>query len=298
VYNKSGDVMKYVYVLNRFSLKDKLNPLVEKIKEVSKKRKMDYLIEINNDKTSTEDIVRKYKKEKVTFLAVGGDGTINRIVNSMNHEKNILGIIPSGTGNDFNRACLELIKKKETKIDLIKINQKFFINVACFGIDADIGNNSNIVHSKWIPEKQGYNISLLVHFVKYKTKPAKVFYNDKTWEDEMTTIAICNGRYYGGGYKVGYQSFLDNGTVDLYMVNKMNKLQMATLIMGMNKGRHEHSPHTTKVQVKKCTIEFEKPVTGNIDGEEITAKKFEVEVIPKGVTIYYDRDLIADINTL
>ena len=53
--------MKYVYVLNRFSLKDKLDPLVEKIKEVSKKRKMDYVIEINNEKTSTEDIVRKYK---------------------------------------------------------------------------------------------------------------------------------------------------------------------------------------------------------------------------------------------
>ena len=284
--------MKYVYVLNRFSLKDKLDATVEKINQVSKERKMDYVIEINNKKVSTEDIVKKYKKDQVTFLAVGGDGTINRILNSMIGSKNILGFIPSGTGNDFNRACQELLTKKLNKIDLVKINEKYFINVACFGIDADIGNNSDIIHSKWIPEKQRYNMSLLAHFLKYKTKPAKVTYDGKTWEDEMTTIAVCNGRYYGGGYKVGYQSKLDNGTVDLYMVNKMGKIKMAQLITGMNKGKHEHDKHTTKAQIKKCKIEFNEKVTSNIDGEELTSKTFEIEVIPHGMTIYYDIDLI------
>ena len=203
MYNESGDCMKYIYILNRFSLKDKLNPLVKKIEKVSKSKKMDYKIEINDWKTSTEDIVRKYAKEKVTLLAVGGDGTINRVLNSMNMKKNILGFIPYGTGNDFYKACQECLNEKENPIDLIKINEKYFINVACFGIDADIGNNDEVIHSKWIPEKQRYNMSLVRHFLSYKTKPAVVKYNGKTWKEEMTTIVLCNGRYYGGGYKVG-----------------------------------------------------------------------------------------------
>jgi len=288
--------MKYVYVLNRFSLKNKLNPLVKRINEVSKRRKMDYVIEINNLKTSTEDIIKKYKKEKVTFLAVGGDGTINRVLNSMIGTKNILGFIPYGTGNDFYRTCKETLTKKENKIDLIKINNKYFINVACFGIDADIGNNDEMIHSKIIPEKQRYNMSLIAHFLKYKTKPVKVTYQDKVWEDEMTTIAICNGRYYGGGYKVGYQSELSNGTVDVYLINKMKKLMMAKLIAGMNKGLHETSLHTTKEQLKELKIEFQEEVSSNIDGEKLTSKKFDIKVIPKGITIYYDQSLIDEVN--
>lgn len=288
--------MKYVYVLNRFSLKNKLNPLVERINDVSKRRKMDYVIEINNHKTSTEDIIKKYKKEKVTFLAVGGDGTINRVLNSMIGTKNRLGFIPYGTGNDFYKTCKETLTKKENKIDLIKINNKYFINVACFGIDADIGNNDEMIHSRIIPEKQRYNISLISHFLKYKTKPVKVTYQDKAWEDEMTTIAICNGRYYGGGYKVGYQSELNNGTVDVYLINKMKKIMMAKLIAGMNKGLHENSPHTTKEQLKELKIEFQEEVSSNIDGEKLTSKKFDIKVIPKGITIYYDQSLIDEVN--
>ncbi len=288
--------MKYVYILNRFSLKDKLNPLVKRIEYISNNRKMDYVIEINNVDTSTEDIVKKYKKDKVTFLAVGGDGTINRVLNSMVGTKNILGFIPYGTGNDFYRTCREQLNKKINKIDLIKINDKFFINVACFGIDADIGNNDEIIHSKIIPEKQRYNMSLLIHFLKYKTKPVKVTYNNKTWIDEMTTIALCNGRYYGGGYRVGYRARLDNGTIDVYLIDKMKKMMMAKLIKGMDNGLHEDSIHTTKIVVKKLKIEFEDEVSSNIDGEKLTSKVFDIEVIPKGITIYYNQELIDDIN--
>lgn len=294
---KVGDTMKYIYILNRFSLKNKLNPLIEKIKKVSKKKKMDYEIEINNKEVSTEDIVKKYKSKKVTLLAVGGDGTINRVLNSMDITKNILGFIPTGTGNDFYKACQECLTKKENKIDLVKINDKYSINVACFGIDADIGNNDEVIHSKWIPEKQRYNMSLIHHFLRYKPRKVTVKYNGKTWKDEATTIAICNGRYYGGGYKVGYQSQLDNGTADLYMVNKMGKIGMATLITGMNKGKHETSSHTTKATIKKCTIEFDETVSGNIDGEKLKSRVFKVEVIPKGVQIYYDQELIDSLRS-
>ncbi len=291
-----GDLMKYVYVLNRFGLKDKLNGLVDRIKEVSDRRGMDYIIEINDIDTSTEDIINKYKKSKVTFLAVGGDGTINRVLNSMVGTKNILGFIPYGTGNDFYKTCRETLDDKVNKIDLVRINDKYFINVACFGIDADIGNNDEIIHSKLIPEKQRYNMSLLYHFLKYKTKPVKVYYNDNIWESDMTTIAICNGKYYGGGYKVGYKAKLNNGTVDVYLIDKMKKTMMAKLIKGMSKGLHEDSIHTTKLMVKKIKIEFNEDVSSNIDGEKLTSRVFDIEVIPKGITIYYDQGLIDEIN--
>ncbi|MBR4693372.1 MAG: YegS/Rv2252/BmrU family lipid kinase [Bacilli bacterium] len=288
--------MKYIFLLNRFSLKKKLNPLVKRIEEASKKLKLDYKIEINSREESTEDIVERYKKKSCILLAVGGDGTINRVLNGIVGTKNILGFIPYGTGNDLYRSCQELLKEKENKIDLVKINDKYFINVACFGIDAEIGNNDDMIHSKWIPESQRYNMSLVAHFLKYKTKKVKVTYNNKEWINDMTTIVICNGRYYGGGYKVGYTAKLNNGSVDLYLIDKMNKLRMATLITGMNKGKHENSKHTTKAKIKEARIEFEEEVEANIDGEQLKSKTFDIKVIPKGITLYYDQELIDEIN--
>ena len=247
--------MKYVYLLNRFSLKDKLDSLVKRIDQVSKKRKLNYVIEINDLNTSTEDIVEKYKDKKCILLAVGGDGTINRVLNKVVGTNNMLGFIPYGTGNDFYKTCQETLKEKVNEIDLIKINEKYFINVACFGIDAEIGNNDEIIHSKLIPEKQRYNMSLLLHFIKFKAKRMKVKAKNCNWDEVSTTVVVCNGRYYGGGYKVGYTSELQNGVVDLYLIKKVPKLMMAKLIMGMKKGQHEKSSYTTKLQVKELTIE-------------------------------------------
>ena len=59
------------------------------------------------------------------------------------------------------------------KEDVAQINDKYFINIACFGIDADVGNNTKIIKNKLIPIKQRYNASLIYTFFKYKNKEAE-----------------------------------------------------------------------------------------------------------------------------
>ncbi|MBP5678933.1 MAG: hypothetical protein J6X28_03800 [Bacilli bacterium] len=284
--------MEYIFILNRFSLKEKLEDVKKRLEKVSKKKKLKYKIEINNEEVSTEDIVEKYKKKRVCIVAVGGDGTINRVLNKVVGTKNVLGFIPYGTGNDFYKSCQELLKEGIQTIDLVKINEKYCINVACFGIDAEIGNNDDIIHSKWIPAKQRYNMSLIHHFLKFQPREVRVKVNKIQWNSPMTTIVLCNGRYYGGGYKVGFTSQLNNGKIDVYLINQMPKIKMATLINGMKKGLHEKSIYTTKVQAKELTIESDSIIESNIDGEKYASKIFKVKVIPKGITINYDQSLI------
>ena len=59
--------------------------------------------------------------------------------------QNYLGVIPVGTGNDFYKSILKQNTKLYEKVDVAKINDKYFINIACFGIDADVGNNTKII---------------------------------------------------------------------------------------------------------------------------------------------------------
>lgn len=91
--------------------------------------------------------------------------------------ENYLGVIPVGTGNDFYKSILKQNTEMYEKIDVAQINDKYFINIACFGIDADVGNNTKIIKNKLIPIKQRYNASLIYTFLNTKTKkqnsPAK-----------------------------------------------------------------------------------------------------------------------------
>lgn len=287
--------MRYIYILNSFGLKSKLNSVKEKIEAYSKNNKLDYLIEINGINNTTEDILKKYKKSRNVIIAVGGDGTLNRVLNSIVGTKNILGLIPYGTGNDFYKTCKETLKDGIQKIDLIKINDKHFINVACFGLDADIGNNDNVIHSKLIPEKQRYNMGILCHFLKYKPRSIKVKVGKEIIDSKATTVAVCNGRYYGGGYKIGYQSLVNDHLMEVYYINKMSKLNMALLMKGMNKGKHEFSKHTKKWLTTKVEIISPIEIESNIDGEKLKSKEFTIELIPDGIEFYYNEELIEKV---
>jgi len=286
--------MKCVFLINRFSLKDKTEAMIEKVKSVADKRKLDYIVEVNSIEESTEEILKKYKDKEYVIMAMGGDGIINRVVNGIANTKNVLGFIPLGTGNDFYKTNKEDFDTGLNKVDLVKINDKFFINITCFGIDADIANESDIIHSKIIPKSQRYNVGILYHFFKYKARELKIVIGEDTYSDKYTTVAVCNAKYYGNGYKIGTHSSLTDGLVDVYMASKMNKINMARLILGMKDGKHEKSKKLKKVSTDKLTIISEKPITCNMDGEELTSDKFEIEVIPRGIEVYYDQSLIDE----
>lgn len=287
--------MKYIFILNQFSLKEETDILKKRIIKVCKKRNINYEIEINNVSKTTEDILNKYKRTKHIIIAVGGDGTINRVLNGIVGTKNILGYIPYGTGNDFYRANKEVLNKGINTIDLVKINDKYFINIACFGIDAVIGNNSEIIHSKIIPKKYRYKMGLLVNFIKYKPRNFLVSLNNKSYKDQYTTIVVCNARYYGGGYKVSPNSNLNDGLLEVLLVKKTNKYDMARLITSMKDALHLESSKVSLFQTKELTIKTDIPISSNVDGEELTSKEFNIKLIKDGIGIYYDQELIDDI---
>lgn len=284
--------MKHIFIINSFTTKEKTDEVKEKIKTYCHNKKIDYTIEVNSLETSTEEIVKKYKNNNYIIIGIGGDGIINRILNGIMNTKNILGFIPYGTGNDFYKSVKKEIKEEITSIDIAKINNKYFINTSCFGIDADVANNKNIVKTKLIPKKQKYNIALIYTFFKYKCREFEVEVNNEKYNDLYTTIAICNGSYYGSGYNIAPISDLQDSLLDVYLVPKLNKLSMINLILKMKKGKHQDSDKLKYFKTNKITLKSPKKITCNIDGEELTDDTFNIELIPKGIKIYYNEELL------
>ena len=283
--------MKYIFVINSYTLKDEINEVIHRIKDFCVKNNMEFEVEINNEDNSTEDIVKKYKKCGYTIVAVGGDGMINRVLNALVDTNNTLGFIPCGTGNDFYRSVSKEMKNEIEECDVIKINDRYFINVACFGIDADVANNKGLIKSKIIPKSQRYNVSVINSFLKYEPRHFILKINNEEIEGDFATVAVCNGGYYGSGYNISPNFKLNNGLIDVYAVEDDNKFNIMKMILSMKKGKHEKYKKVHKFQTNRLTIISNKEINSNIDGEELESKKFNIEVKGK-IKIYINKELI------
>lgn len=283
--------MKYIYVLNSFG-NNKIKDLYQKLETISKKLDIDYKIEVNSASVSTEDILNKYKNTRNIIVPVGGDGMINRVLNGIMDTDNILSFLPYGTGNDFVRTVNESLYEGINDIDVVKINEKYFINVACFGVDAKIANDDRFVHSKIIPPKLRYKVGVPSHFLNYNPKELTVKVNNEEIQGSFTTAVVCNARYYGGGFKVGPNSKVNDGNIELYLVNEMKTINMISTILSMKDGKHETHEGVRKIITNNLSIKSEESIDSNLDGEKYTNNNFDIEVIPNGITIFNNQDLL------
>ena len=283
--------MKYIFIVNEDAGKGKCKKILPNIENECKKRKIEYEIRYITEEKSGYDIALEYKNEENIIYVVGGDGTLTITLPALIGTKNKLGIIPAGSGNDTYRTIKKL-EQKETLIDLGKINDKYFINVACTGIDAEIGNNIDKLRNTIIPRSQLYNASIVYTFFSFKHKKMKMKSKVKNLDAEYTILSFCNGTYYGGGFKIAPKSRITDGLLDIYYAEKMPKLKMIPLILKLKKGKHEGRRRVHKFRTNHVELEIEEETTFNIDGEKLTDKKFIIDVLPNAITVYNDNEFI------
>ena len=206
--------MKYIYFVNRFSLRDETDAVINRIKSVSEEFHRDYIVEVSGSAEEAVLAIRKYHDAGAVLTAVGGDGSIHHLLNEIAGTNNLLSFVPCGTGNDFSRTCLETLEDGVHEVDLIRVNDRYCINTVCFGIDADIANDESFIHNRFIPRSMRFNAGVLYHFLTYgKKRYLTVACGKKKISRHFTTIVAANGRYYGSGYKVSPGSLLNDGKI-------------------------------------------------------------------------------------
>lgn len=286
--------MKYIFIINKIAGRGRYIKILPNIESACKKRSIDYEIRYVEENYTTAQIAEEYKDTENIIYVVGGDGTITTTLKSIVGTNNKLGIIPAGSGNDTYRTIKKL-PKGESVIDLGKINDTYFINVACTGVDAEVANNVDILRKTKIPTSQLYNASIVYTFVKFKPKKVKLKTNIKNIEGKYTILSICNGGYYGGGFNIAPKSQLTDGLLDIYYAEEMSKLKMIPLILKVKNGKHEGKRKVHKFRTNHVEIELEENVTFNVDGEKLKNNKFVIDIIPNAIKVYNDDEFVQDI---
>ena len=224
----------------------------------------------------------RISQERQRFICVGGDGTINEIVNSAPCNPDVeFGVIPSGSGNDFTRNFSNRknftnidsqIDGDTVSLDLIKCNEYYCVNMVNIGFDcAVVKEAAKIKKIKFFSPGISYILGVVVVlFRKFGTKMKLIFDDGEIIEKEFTLTAIGNGKFCGGGFKSAPTALLEDGLMDVCSINKVSRATFLNLVSSYKKGTHlvpKNDNVLSANTVKTLDMIFEGVQSISIDGE-------------------------------
>ncbi|MFI3238640.1 MAG: YegS/Rv2252/BmrU family lipid kinase [Lachnospiraceae bacterium] len=297
--------MKYVFVLNPAAGKNnKILDYVQEVQKHCKKQGASYEIHVSE---SGEGIISYVKhigctaKETVRIYAVGGDGTLNNVVNgAIGFSQLEIGVIPMGTGNDFVKNIGVSLKdffdiEKQLngiskKIDVIAFGDQYCVNMVNIGFDARVG--LGMPKFKGIPlvtNKMAYNLSVAENVLGKLGRYIEVYADDKTvYKGELLLTSVANGKSCGGGFYTNPNASVDDGFIDVCMIKAPKKIHLATFFKNISAGTHvdtEPTKSMTKnIKCKKLRIRTEEVNKIANDGEECLLEDILFEVKEQAIS--------------
>lgn len=282
--------MKHKFIINPVAGKNNINKLIGMIDELCQTYDLDYDINMTDGMGDAKKLARSFalQGEECVIYSVGGDGTLNEVINGMVQTDAILGVIPTGSGNDFFRM---LSNSKENVIDrtlngtidhinLGKVNNNYFVNIASIGYDAQVAANVYLMkQKKIIPNKMIYLAGILYTLLSFESPDVKIFLNDMTLEQQITLLAICNGQYYGNGVPISPNANYSDNLFNICLADKISKAKIPFLLADVLKGDHEKYDFVHTYQTDYIKVESKKPLNCNIDGEIIVSDNFEFGIV-------------------
>lgn len=264
--------------------------------------KLDYEIYTTKAKWDAALYIKEWCRahsEKVRFYACGGDGTLNEVVNGIAGFKQAsMSCYPCGSGNDFVKYyggkekffnIDKLITAPEKSIDLIKVSDRYCINVCHFGFDTCVAKTMiEVKKKKIIGGKHSYSTAVLNAFIKAMKNKCRIKVDGEIINDgDMLLCTIANGRFVGGSFKCAPLAVNDDGFLEVCLVKSVSRLRFLSLMKLYEKGEHLNNKKCKDIIVYRRgrVIELDGPedFSISVDGEIVDNNHFTIEVMDKAI---------------
>lgn len=286
--------MKHIFIINPTSGEKKGVELAKYFEKYCHDNKIDYEIRYTKGPKDATSIVKSIKEQSIIY-SVGGDGTLSEVVQGIYGTKHYLSVFPAGSGNDYNRS----LREKEDGYfasSVFECNGRYVINNMSVGLDADANDKAfALKNSKKIPRKHLYTVALAKTFFEFKNRPLDIEIDGKKIKTNTTILAICNGKYYGGGFKVSPNSDLEDDYLDVISAENLGRLGIIAILPKFIKGKHLDNPHVTTYRCKKVVIRSEYPLNAQVDGEHMLSTIYKIKFLPKKINIYNNKKFVDTI---
>lgn len=220
-------------------------------------------------------------------IVVGGDGMINHVLQILANTEIPLLPIAAGTGNDFVRTlgipmginALKLLSHSPAEaIDLGRVNGRFFANIVSTGFDSLVNERANRMKMK---NRIKYNLAMVIELPLFRPKRYQIEIDGKHFYSEAMLIAIGNGQSYGGGMRVCPGANLQDGTLDLMILEPVSKLEFLRVFPKVYKGTHINHPKVKILKGKEISVNA--TAVAYADGERIGQLPIQVESLKNSI---------------
>ncbi|GIP33653.1 diacylglycerol kinase [Paenibacillus sp. J2TS4] len=232
-------------------------------------------------------------------IAAGGDGTLYEVINGIAEKERrpALGILPLGTTNDFARAlsiprnweaaCDLIVRQYTRMIDVGKVNQRYFINIA--------GGGSLTELTYEVPSKLKTMIGQLAYYIKGieklpRLRPIEMHVRTDTMEfnEQVMMFLVTNSNSVGGFEKLAPDASLDDGLLDVFILKKCNLAEFIRVITLALRGEHLNDPQIIYTSTRRIEITSPDYVQINLDGELGGTLPCTISVLPSHLNIIVD----------
>lgn len=260
---------------------------------------LEYDVELHLEETKGPHHAAEIARQAVyggfdLMIVVGGDGTVNQVVNGMGEERIPIGVVGCGTGNDFAAALQmpadpvaavhQIMTGDHHRIDLCRVNQRYFVSSAGIGFDGEVAFHVN-EGFRWVRGKTAYLCSVFKTLFSYQPRRIKLTVDGLVMELNSLLVAITNSPTYGGGLKINPEARINDGYFDLCAVQHMSIPEILVHLPLLFPGWHKGLKKVRMLKGRNIILESNQPFYYQLDGEILTDQLLRFTIFPKALAV-------------
>jgi diacylglycerol kinase (ATP) len=234
------------------------------------------------------------------LVVIGGDGTVNEVVNGLAGRDAEIAVLPCGTGQDFARthgvpgrfddAVGAALGGETRTIDLGRVEladgtSHFFANVASAGMSGAVARRANAM-TKRFGGRATFYYALTREFLRWRNTDVAVELDAGVRrEGAMHDVIVANGRSHGGGMKLAPDAQQDDGLFDVVLIGDITKLDFATTSPKLYSGAYLSHPKVELLRSPTVSITAGEPLPLEVDGEPIGTTPARFEIVPSALRL-------------
>jgi YegS/Rv2252/BmrU family lipid kinase len=236
-------------------------------------------------------------------LVVGGDGTINEVVNGIACSEVALGVLPGGTANIWAKevglptrsplhplplldAVQTLVPGATRRIDLGRVNGRYFLQWAGLGLDAEV--TYAMEPRTRMQRKMGalaYLVAGLNTAANMVGRRTRILIDDRRLYRRSILIVVSNSQLYGGVVRIATDARLDDGLLDVDVFQGKGFSSIMRTFFSVITGLHVYDPRHSSFRGRRIQVYSDKPMAIHVDGEPFGSTPFECEVAPLALDV-------------
>lgn len=227
-------------------------------------------------------------------IALGGDGTVNEVINGLAGSDTILAVLPSGTVNVWVRelrlpiqalaASEALLEGEVHAIDLGLAGGRYFLLMAGIGLDAAVASEVRRREKKRFGAL-AYGLRALTFLGRYRGTRVTCSLDGRRVKGRVLQVIIGNSRLYAGLIRVTHQAVIDDGLLDVCVIkgNQLYSLPLQALAIVLR--RHTLLPEIEYYRARKISLYSIRPLAVQVDGEIHGYTPMSFEILPRGLRV-------------